>query len=82
MTKIASCRMSLRVLGRLQLADRALGTSDREGQDKARKVRALGWGEEDSNFNHARNTAPYRMHLAMFGNALWPLDFRHAVSAK
>jgi hypothetical protein len=46
MTEIASCRMPLRVLGSLQLGNWALGTSDRGGQDKARKVRAVGRGEE------------------------------------
>jgi hypothetical protein len=74
--------MPLRVLGSPQLANWMLGTSDQEGQDKARKVCAVGWGKEDSDFSHARNIAPYRMHLAMFGNALSPLNFRHAVSAK
>lgn len=82
MTKTASCRMPLRVLGSLQLANWMLGASDQEGQDKVRKVCAVGWGEEDSNFSHARNIASYRIHLAMFGNALSPLNFRHAVSAR
>jgi hypothetical protein len=82
MTKIAPCRKPLRVLGSLQLANGALGTIEREEQDKARKVCAVGWEKEDSNFSHARNIASYRMHLAMFGNALSPLDFRHAMSAR
>jgi len=34
--------MPLCVLGSLQLGNWALGTSDRGGQDKARKVRAVG----------------------------------------
>jgi hypothetical protein len=80
MTEIASCRMPLRVLGSLQLGNWALGTSDRGGQDKARKVRAVGRLEEGSNFNHAPSIAPYRAHLAMFGNAFSPLDFRHPMS--
>jgi hypothetical protein len=55
MTEIASCRMRLRALGSLQLGNWALGTSDRGGQDKARKVRAVGRLEDGSNFNHAPN---------------------------
>lgn len=82
MTMNASCRMPLRGLGSLQLANWALGASDQQGQDKARKVRTVGWRKEDSNFNHARNISPYPMHLAMLGNALSPLNFRHAVSAR
>ena len=42
MTKSASCRMRLRALGSLQLGSWALETSDRGGQDKVRKVRAVG----------------------------------------
>jgi hypothetical protein len=38
----ASCRMPLCIVGSLQLGNWALGTSDRGGQDKARKVRAVG----------------------------------------
>ena len=53
MTESASCRKPLRALGSLQLGNRAPETSDRRGQDKARKVRAVGRGEEGSNFNHA-----------------------------
>ena len=80
MTESASCRMPLRVLGSLQLGNWTLETSDRGGQDKAPKVRAVGREEEGSNFNHAPNIAPYRAHLAMFGNAFSPLNFRHPMS--
>ncbi len=73
------CKL-LRALGSLQLGNWARETSDRGGQDKARRVRAVGWGEEGSNFNHAPNIAPYRAHLAMFGNAFSPLNFRHPMS--
>jgi hypothetical protein len=82
MTNSASCRMPLRVHGSVQLGDWALGMSDRGGQDKARKVRAVGWEEERSNFNHAPNIAPYRSHLAMFGNALSLLNLRHPMSPR
>jgi hypothetical protein len=42
MTGSASCRKPLRALGSLQLGNWALETSDRGGQDKAHKVRAVG----------------------------------------
>jgi hypothetical protein len=74
--------MRLRVLGSLQLGDWAQETSDRGGQDKARKVRAVGREEEASNLNHAPNIADYRAHLAMFGNALSSLNFRHPMSPR
>jgi hypothetical protein len=57
MTESASCRVPLRVLGSLQLGNWALGTSDRGGQDKAPKVRAVGRLEDGSNFNRAPNIA-------------------------
>ena len=82
MTESVSCRMRLRVLGSLQLGDWAQETSDRGGQDKARKVRAIGRGEEGSNFNHAPNIAQHRTHLAMFGKALSPLKFPHPPSRR
>lgn len=80
MTETASCRNSLRVLESLRLRNWALGTSDRGGQDKARKVRAVGREEEGSNFKQAPNIARHRAHLAIFGNALSPLNFRHPMS--
>ena len=42
MTGSADCLMLPRAIGRLQLGSWALGTSDRGGQDKGRKVRAVG----------------------------------------
>jgi len=60
----------------------ALGTSDRGGQDKARKVRAVGRGEEGSNFSRAPNIARHRTHLEMSGNALSPLNFQHSISPR
>ena len=44
MTRTAFCRKSPRVPRVCWLGSWALGTSDRGGQDKARKVRAVGWG--------------------------------------
>jgi hypothetical protein len=82
MTASASRRKPLRALGSLQLGSWALERSDRGGQDKARKVRAVGRLEGTSKFNHAPNIAQYRAHLAIFGNALSPLNFRHPVSRR
>ena len=50
------CKL-LRALGSLQLGNWTLETSDRGGQDKARKVRAVGRLEDGSNFNQAPNIA-------------------------
>jgi hypothetical protein len=80
MIESASCRSPLRAVGSLQLGDLAQETSDRGGQDKARKVRAVGRGEEGRNFNHAPNIARYRAHLAVFSNAFSPFNFRHPMS--
>ena len=44
MTARVSCRNPLCALGSLQLGNWARETSDRGGQDKARKVRAVGCG--------------------------------------
>lgn len=57
MTESAFCRMRHPALGSLQIGSWALETSDRGGQDKARKVRAVGRGSKGSNFNHASNIA-------------------------
>jgi len=70
-----SCRNPFCALGSLQFGNWAQGTSDRGGQDKARKVRAVGRLEDRSNFNHASNVTRYRAHLAMFENALSLLIF-------
>jgi hypothetical protein len=70
-----SCRNLFCALGSLQFGNWAQGTSDRGGQDKARKVRAVGRLEDRSNFNHASNVTRYRAHLAMFENALSLLIF-------
>ena len=58
-----SCRNPFCALGSLQFGNWAQGTSDRGGQDKARKVRAVGRLEEGSNFNHAPNIAKVQRTL-------------------
>ena len=80
MTASVPCRYPCWALGSRKPGNWASGTSDRGGQDKARKVRAVGGEEEGSNFKHGQNIARYRAHLAMFGNAFWPLNFRHPMS--
>jgi hypothetical protein len=80
MTAIAFRRNPLPVLGSLQLENWTQETSDRGGQDKARKVRAVGRREESSDFNHAPNILRLFAHLAIFGNTLSPLNYRHPTS--
>ena len=63
MTASVSCRNPLCALGSLQLGNWARETSDRGGQDKARKVRAVGRLEDGSNFNHAPNIAKVQRAL-------------------
>ena len=63
MTARVSCRNPLCALGSLQLGNWARETSDRGGQDKARKVRAVGRLEDGSNFNHAPNIAKLQRTL-------------------
>jgi hypothetical protein len=75
MTEIASCRMPLRVLGSLQLGNWALGTSDRGGQDKARKVRAVGRLEDGSNFNQAPNIAKIQRTFPFPTTRCWITTF-------
>ena len=82
MTAIAFGRKPLRILGSLKPEKWALRTSDRRGQDKARKVHAVGRVKDGSDFNRATNIAKHRLHLAMFGNVLSPLNFRHPLRPK
>jgi hypothetical protein len=58
-----SCRNPFCALGSLQFGNWAQGTSDRGGQDKARRVRAVGRLDEGSNFNHAPNIAKIQRTL-------------------
>jgi hypothetical protein len=63
MIGIAFCRKPLRVFVSFALGRRALGRSDRGGQDKARKVRAVGCSGIASKFKHAQDIAPLRSNL-------------------
>ena len=75
MTESASCRMPLRVLGSLQLGNWPLETSDRGGQDKARKVRAVGRLEEGSNFNQVPNIAKIQRTFPFPTTRYWITTF-------
>jgi hypothetical protein len=63
MTESALCRMPLRILGSLQFGNWALERSDRGGQDKNRKVRAVG---------SLRNSLKFRLsaHIANVSRTL------------
>jgi hypothetical protein len=75
MTQSASCRMPLRILGSLQLGNWAREWSDRGGQDKARKVRAVGRLEDGSNFNQAPNIAKIQRTLPFSTTRYWITTF-------
>ena len=60
MTRAAFCRKSPRIPGVCWLGSWALGTSDRRGQDKARKVRAVGW---DRKQQQTPTTSPTLHHI-------------------
>jgi hypothetical protein len=57
MTGIALCRMPLRALARSKLMRWALGGNDRGGQDKNRKVRAVGSVRDSAKFRFVSNIA-------------------------
>ena len=75
MTESASCRMPLRILGSLQLGNWARESSDRGGQDKARKVRAVGRLEDGSNFNQAPNIAKIQRTFPFPTTRYWITTF-------
>ncbi len=75
MTGSTSCRKPLRALGSLQLGNWAQETSDRGGQDKARKVRAVGRLEDGSNFNQAPNIAKIQRTLPFSTTRIWITTF-------
>jgi hypothetical protein len=75
MAESASCRMPLRVLGSLELRNWAREWSDRGGQDKARKVPAVGRLEDGSNFNQAPNIAKIKRTLPFSTTRYWITTF-------
>ena len=75
MTASVSCRNPLCAPGSMQLGNWALGPSDRGGQDKARKVRAVGRLEDGSNFNQAPNIAKIQRTLPFSSTRYWITTF-------
>ena len=65
MTRTAFCRKSPRVPRVCWLGSWALGTSDRGGQDKSRKVRPVGRLGNVSKFKHAPNIAKIQRNLSL-----------------
>jgi hypothetical protein len=70
-----SCRNPFCALGSLQFGNWAQGTSDRGGQDKARKVRAVGRLEDGSNFNQAPNIAKIQRTFPFPTTRYWITTF-------
>ena len=76
MTRTAFCRKSPRVPRVCWLGSWALGTSDRGGQDKSRKVRTVGWVRNRARFSTCRTRCEYLVQLAFCHNALSSLCFQ------
>ncbi len=56
--------------------------SDRRGQDKRRKVHAVGQGEEGSNFNRGPNIVRHQAHLSIIEKVLSALNIWHLFKVK
>ena len=63
MTVFAFSREWLRILWKFRLGGRALGTSDRGGQDKNRKVRTVGWVRNSARSGLLANIASVSRNL-------------------
>ena len=77
MTAIVFCRKPRRTLGWLGFARWALGTSDRRGQDKSRKVRTVGSVRNRARFSTCHTRCEGLAQLGFFDNALAALGFCH-----
>ena len=77
MTQTAFCRKSPRVPRVCWLGSWALGTSDRGGQDKSRKVRTVGSVRNSMKFCTCGTHCDCLSQLGYFRNALSSLCFRH-----
>ena len=75
MTAFAFSREWLRVLRRFRLTGWALGTSDRGGQDKSRKVRTVGWVRNSAKFRLVRNIARVSRNLRFSATHYRPTTF-------
>ena len=73
-----------RAMGRNGAYSRGLGRergrANRRGQDKAPKVRAVGWGPRPQEFQWSCKHCALSAQLAFLDNALLRLSFRHSVS--
>lgn len=77
MTAIALCRKPLRAHGSFRTGNWALGTSDRGGQDKSRKVRTVGLVRNSAKFPTCGAHCEHLQQRALFYNALFSLCFQH-----
>ena len=75
MTAFAFSREWLRIIGKFRLGGWALGTSDRGGQDKSRKVRTVGWVRNSAKFRLVRNIARVSRNLRFSATHYWPSTF-------
>jgi hypothetical protein len=83
MTASVSCRYPLCALGSLKLGNWVQGTSDRGGQDKARKVRAVGRDGSYSKITAIQQTLRHiRRTSRQSATALSSFNFRHPMSPR
>jgi len=75
MTGIAFCRKPLPALGRSKLMRRALGGSDRGGQDKNRKVRTVGSGRNSIKSRLTANIVNVSCNLSFSTTRRWRSSF-------
>ncbi len=75
MTAFAFSREWLRIPGKFRLGGWALGTSDRGGQDKSRKVRTVGWVRNSAKFRLSRNIARVSRNLRFSATHYRPTTF-------
>src|SRR6185437_7551823 len=73
----AFCRKSPRVPRVSWLGSWALGTSNRGGQDKSRKVRTVGWVRNRAGFSMFGTHCEHLRQLAFFDNTLAAFGFCH-----
>ena len=77
MTRTAFCRKSPRVPRVCWLGSWALGTSDRGGQDKSRKVRTVGRVRNRAKLSMFATHCEHVRQLAFFDNTLAAFGFCH-----
>ena len=77
MTAIAFRRKPLHPPGDFRIGKSALGTSDRGGQDKSRKVRTVGSVRNRAKFSTYGTHCEHLAQLAFFDNILAAFGFYH-----